>query len=56
MIVFLVFVGLALVVAVVRRRAGARKSTLAGLDSARPQFVVEPPLRRLGSIKQERLR
>jgi len=44
-----VFVGL-----MIRRRA-VRARRLAGLDGSRPVFSVEPPTRRLGSRRGERL-
>lgn len=47
-------VGLALCIAWARHRFH-RKQTLAGLDGSKPVFSVEPPHRRLGSRKGERL-
>lgn len=45
----------ALVVVVWRIRRKHRSQTLAGLNSAKPQFMVEPPLRRLTERKRETL-
>lgn len=47
-------VALAVVVVFFRARSH-RKTSLAGLDSARPVFSVEPPARRLAPRKGEAL-
>lgn len=52
MILLVLAVG-AVVLLVVWRRA--RKATLAGLNSGKPVFSVEPPTRRVGKRKREML-
>lgn len=52
MIVFVVLVGVVLVFFIRRRR---RAVTMAGLNAERPQFLVEPPTRRMGSLKDRAL-
>lgn len=44
-----------LVVFLLAVRRARSKRTLAGLDANRPTFTVEPPARRLGTRKGERL-
>lgn len=46
---------LVVVVLVLLRLRAARKSTLSGLNGERPVFSVDPPCRRMGSRKGERL-
>lgn len=53
MTVFLVLLALVFVVWRMRRRA--TRSTLAGLNAVKPQFMVEPPQRRLTDRKREAL-
>lgn len=53
-----VFLGVLIAVAIFgawRSRSRARKGKLAGLTSVAPVFSVEPPARRVGNLKGERL-
>lgn len=42
-------------VVVMRRRRRQRRLTEGGLTAAKPQFMVEPPMRRMSERKGERL-
>jgi hypothetical protein len=52
--IVLLLIAVAAVVVWVRHRASSR-ATLSGLNGERPVFHLEPPRRRMGSRKGERL-